>query len=117
MGVSFIQVVTRKPDAVKIHFICSEYTELVEKLIDLIDNDGYSMEICLPRYSAIESIQATMAINTINTVGNTKLDATFVDEGEFNVDMINKSIDYYTNRGESIYDLFNVWWDEKWINA
>lgn len=121
MSSSFIQVIARKPGAVKIHFICSEYNDLVEKLVDLIDKGDhtgeYSIEICSHKYLRDEAMQATMSINAIKTVGDAKLDATFVDYGAFDVDMINDSIDYYMNRGESIYDLFDVWWDEKWIDA
>lgn len=120
MSECFVQVITRKPGAVKIHFIYSERNELVERLADIIDNGDhtgeYSIEICLHEYLRDEAIQATMAINAITTVGKTTLDATFVDYGELDIDMIDDSIDYYMNGDESIYGLFDVWWNEKWID-
>ena len=113
MDTSYIQVVLKISEQVRIYFIsCSNDSALssITRLVEICNEiSGCLMELYAVNFSADEAIAAIKVLDLVCNVGKYTIHSMFVEQ--VNEQLIGEYINRYNKNEISASDIFDFWWD------
>lgn len=116
MGTSYIQVVLKISEQVRIYFISSSNDSILLSITRLVEisNEfsGCLIDIYPVDFSADEAIAAIKALDLVGNIGKYTIHSMFVEQ--VNEQLIGEYINRYNKNEISAGDIFDFWWDGTW---